>query len=159
MAKQNIKELIGKLLSDFLDENNLELWNVEFQKEGRDWFLRVFIDKKNAGDEDYVSTDDCEKVSRFLDEKLDEENPIEQNYYLEVCSPGMDRELIKPEHYRRYIGKPVDIKLYSAIDGRKNFKEVILEEFSEEKIVITEENKRIELPFEKVAKTNLSVIF
>lgn len=159
MTKQNIRKLIEELISEFLNENGLELWNVEFQKEGRDWFLRVYIDRKNPEEGEYISTDDCELVSRFLDERLDEEKPIEQNYYLEVCSPGMDRQLIKPEHYERYKGHPVDVKLYSAVEGRKNFKEAVLEDFTEETLVIVADGKRIELPLDKVAKTNLSVIF
>lgn len=159
MAKVNIKNLIEEITSEFLAENSLDLWNVEFQKEGRDWFLRVYIDKLNPAEGEYISTDDCELVSRFVNEKLDELDPIEQNYYLEVCSPGMDRQLIKPEHYERFKGSLVDVKLYSAVDGRKNFKEVTLEELTEGSLVVTVDGKRTELPLDKVAKTNLSVVF
>lgn len=159
MAKQNIRKLVEDITSEFLAENGLELWNVEFQKEGKDWFLRVYIDKSGPAGDEYISTDDCELVSRFLDEKLDEENPIEQNYYLEVCSPGMDRQLIKPEHYEKFRGYPVDVKLYSAVDGKKNYIEVILEDRTDDTLTVTSDGKKIELPLEKVAKTNLSVIF
>ncbi|MBR1993470.1 MAG: ribosome maturation factor RimP, partial [Firmicutes bacterium] len=74
------------MMADFLAAEGYELYNIEFVKEGKDWFLRVYVDM--ASGEGYIGTEDCEKVSRFLSEKLDEEDPIEQNYYLEVSSPG-----------------------------------------------------------------------
>ena len=80
MAKKKIKEIIEEIAFDFMTDNGLELYNVEFLKEGRDWFLRVYIDKQEAAEDDYVDTDDCEKVSRFLSEKLDELEHNEQNY-------------------------------------------------------------------------------
>ncbi len=95
MAKKKISELVKELTGDFLLENGLELYHCEFVKEGRDWFLRVYIDKHDP--DSYVSTDYCEMVSRFLSDRLDEEDPIAQNYYLEVSSPGMDRILYEPE--------------------------------------------------------------
>lgn len=158
MAKINIRALVAEMSADFLAEHKLELYNVEFQKEGRDWFLRVYIDKPE-GTEGYISTDDCELVSRFLSEKLDEADPIEQNYYLEVSSPGMDRALITEEHYRRYAGQLVDVKLYSGIDGKKTYRGT-LKGLKDNILTIEEQNGRIvELPFDKVAKTNLAVIF
>lgn len=158
MAKINIKTLVAEVSTGFLAENNLELYNVEFQKEGRDWFLRVYIDKPE-GIDGYISTDDCELVSRFLSEKLDEKDPIEQNYYLEVSSPGMDRALITKDHYRRYAGQFVDVKLYSGINGKKAY-HGILKGLEDNILRIEEENGNIaELPFDKVAKTNLTVIF
>ena len=93
MAKKKIKDIVAEELEDFLKENGYELYNVEFVKEGKDWFLRVYIDKVPAADapeeENYISTDDCETISRYLSERLDETDPIPQNYYLEVSSPGL----------------------------------------------------------------------
>ena len=157
MAKINIRTLVSEMSADFLAEHNLELYNVEFQKEGKDWFLRVYIDK-SEGTEGYISTDDCELVSRFLSEKLDEADPIEQNYYLEVSSPGVDRALITEEHYRRYAGQLVDVKLYSGIGGKKTY-QGILKGLNENILTIEENGKTVKLPFDKVAKTNLAVIF
>ena len=104
-----VVSLVEDLTAEFLKENDLTLWDCEFVKEGRDWYLRVFVDRTDG---EYVSTDDCEKVSEFLSEALDERDPIEQNYYLEVSSPGMDRELVKPEHFRACIGQEVEVKTY-----------------------------------------------
>ena len=95
MAEVKITELAETILSEFLSQNKLELYNVEFVKEGKDRFLRVYIDKAQDAEDEYVDTDDCELVSRYLSEKLDEEDPIEDNYYLEVSSPGLERTLFR----------------------------------------------------------------
>ena len=164
MAKKKITDVVAELSGDFLAENGYELYNTAFVKEGRDWFLRVYIDKLQATDQEepqYVSTEDCEKVSRFLSEKLDEADPIEQNYYLEVSSPGMDRPLIKPEHYERYVGEEVEIRLYKAIDGVKNIHGV-LERFDKDSGALTvtaEDGKSYDLTLAEIAKANLAVVF
>ena len=168
MAKKKITDVVTELAGDFLTENGYELYNTEFVKEGRDWFLRVYVDlaqpdKENQADGEeprYISTEDCEKVSRFLSEKLDEADPIEQNYYLEVSSPGLDRPLIKPEHYARYVGEEVEVKLYKAIDGVKNLQGV-LESFDAESgaVVVTVDGKTYELTLADIAKANLAVVF
>ena len=159
MAKKKIKKIIEEIAAGFMEESELELYNVEFAKEGRDWFLRVYIDKISAEEEEYVSTDDCEKVSRFLSDELDRLDPIEQNYYLEVSSPGMDRELITERHYEKYTGRLVEVKLYKGIDGKKVF-EGILEGLEDGNVVIKDENdKKWMFPLDQVAKTNLAVVF
>lgn len=159
MAKKKIGEIVEELLQDFLKENNYELYNTEFVKEGRDWFLRVYIDKVTEEEGVYINTDDCEKVSRYLGEKLDQEDPIAQNYYLEVSSPGMDRPLLKEEHYQRYTGHMVEVKLYKGIDGTKNI-EGILEGLQDGVVtIIDEKEKRWELPLELISKTKLAVVF
>ncbi|MCI9596056.1 MAG: ribosome maturation factor RimP [Firmicutes bacterium] len=159
MAKKQVKEIVEELLRDFLAENGYELYNVEFIKEGRDWFLRVYVDKLQNKDESWISTEDCEKVSRFLSEKLDETDPIPQNYYLEVSSPGLDRALLKEEHYIRFTGEHVEVKLYEPVDGRKRI-EGILEGLKDETVLVTDEqNKTWKLPLRQIAKTKLAVVF
>ena len=158
MAKIRIKELIAELLSEFLEQNGYELYNVEFSKEGKDWFLRVYIDRMedSAGG---ISTDDCEKVSRYLSAKLDELDPIEQNYYLEVSSPGMDRALLKDSDYVKYAGRFVDVTLYQGLNGKKTFYGKLTGILEGNLVLIDEKENRIEIPIEKVAKTKLAVIF
>ena len=162
MAKKKITEVVAELAGDFLKENGYELYNTEFVKEGRDWFLRVYVDLVQTDEDEprYISTEDCEKVSRFLSEKLDEADPIEQNYYLEVSSPGLDRPLVKPEHYARYVGQEVEVKLYKAIDGVKNLQGV-LESFDAESgaVTVTVDGKTYELTLADIAKANLAVVF
>ena len=156
MAKKKITVLADELLSGFLQEEGLELYHSEFVKEGRDWFLRIYIDKPEG--EGYIGTEDCEKVSRFLSEKLDEADPVEQNYYLEVSSPGMDRELIKPEHYRRYVGSEVEIRLYKGKDGTKNIQGVLQEMDGDSIKVQDHDGKEWHLQLAEIAKAKLAVI-
>ena len=156
MAGKKVKDIVAAELEGFLSENGYELYNVEFVKEGRDWFLRVYIDLPDP--DEYVGTEDCEKVSRYLSEVLDEKDPIAQNYYLEVSPPGMDRALIRDEDYDRYAGRQVEVSLYSAINGRKKL-EGTLKGLEGDEIVITDDSGEIRLPREKVAKTKLAVIF
>ena len=166
MAKKKITEIVEEITADFLVQNGLELYNSEFVKEGKDWFLRVYIDKlpKEGADgnveEEYVSTDDCESVSRFLSAELDRLDTIEQNYYLEVSSPGLDRALLKEKDFIRFCGHMVDISLYKAIDGKKAYQGTLKRLTDDNKIVITDEKgEEIEFPREQVAKTRLAVIF
>lgn len=180
MAKKKITDLIEEISADFLASNGLELYNTEFVKEGKDWFLRVYIDKlppeetasaaadtdgapeqeaEAAGKTQYVSTDDCEKVSRFLSAELDRLDPIEQNYYLEVSSPGMDRALLREKDFIRFAGEQVDISLYKAVDGRKNYEGTLLG-LKDGNIVIRDgSGAELAFPKEQVAKTKLAVIF
>lgn len=157
MAKLQIKELVRELSEEFLKENDLELYNVEFQKEGKDWFLRIFIDKVQG--EEYVGSDDCEKVSRFLSGELDNLDPIEQNYYLEVSSPGMDRQLLEQKHFDRFAGKLVEVKLYKGLDGKKLYQGILKGLIDGNVVIINEDEEELSFPLEQVAKTNLAVVF
>lgn len=158
MAKKKIKETVEEILTPYFAERGLELWNVEFVKEVKDWFLRVYIDKSSHTEGDYVSIQECEDVSRYLSEALDKEDPIEQNYYLEVSSPGLDRELITEEHYRRYFGSVVEMKLYKAIDGKKEIS-AVLDDMDGDKYYLTvDDGSKIEVEKSQVAKTRLAVI-
>lgn len=156
MAGKKVKDIVAEELEGFLEDNGYELYNVEFVKEGRDWFLRVYIDLPDP--DEYVGTEDCEKVSRYLSQVLDEKDPIAQNYFLEVSSPGLDRQLLKDEDFTRYAGRPVEISLYSTIEGRKKF-EGTLKGLEGDEIVIEDDGKELRLPRDKAAKTKLAVIF
>ena len=96
------------------------LWDVEYVKEAGEWFLRIYIDKEGG-----VSINDCEAVSRPLSDALDEADPIEGSYTLEVSSAGADRVLKKPEHFAQFTGSEVDVKLYRAREGRKELTGVL----------------------------------
>ncbi|HWQ79203.1 MAG TPA: ribosome maturation factor RimP [Anaerovoracaceae bacterium] len=158
MAKLKITELVAEALEGFLTKNGYELYLVEFIKEGKDWFLRLYIDRtedSNGG----IGTDDCEKVSRYLSARLDELDPIEQNYYLEVSSPGMDRALLKESDYTRYAGRYVNVALYQGLNGKKTYFGKLEGLKDGNLAIIDEKGNRIEIPMEKVAKTRLAVIF
>ena len=94
-----------------------ELWDVRFEKEGADWFLRIFIDKEGG-----VSIDDCVDMSHAIDKPLDEADPIEQSYCLEVCSPGLERDLKRDDHFVKSLGKKIMVKLIRPVDGQREFK-------------------------------------
>jgi len=114
MAK--VTDLTAQLAAPIAQEQGCTIWDVEYVKEAGTWFLRVFIDKEGG-----VSINDCEAVSRPLSDKLDEVDPIEGSYVLEVGSAGADRVLKKPEHFAAFVGSEVDVRLYRPIEGKKEF--------------------------------------
>ena len=114
MAK--VTDVVAQLALPVVEAAGCSLWDVEYVKEAGQWFLRVYIDK-----EDGVSIEDCEAVSRPMSDKLDEVDPIEGSYTFEVSSAGADRVLKKPEHFAQYQDAEVEVKLYRARDGRKDF--------------------------------------
>ena len=120
MAK--VTELVAGLAAPIAAEHGCSLWDVEYVREGGEWFLRVYIDKAGG-----VSINDCEAVSRPLSDALDEADPIEGSYVLEVSSAGADRALKKPEHFQQFLGTEVDVRLYRPLDGRKEYTGVLKE--------------------------------
>ncbi|MBQ3970021.1 MAG: ribosome maturation factor RimP [Clostridia bacterium] len=108
----NTVETVTQLVKPIVEGFGLELWDVRYVKEGAQWYLRIFIDSENG-----ISIDDCEKVSRAIDAPLDEADPIDGEYCLEVCSPGIERELVKDEHFLAYIGADVMVKMIRPIEG------------------------------------------
>ena len=115
MAK-NIESLAQKLLLPILDEAGFEFVDLEYVKEGKDFYLRAYIDKEGG-----ININDCESVSRAFEEKLDEKDFIKDAYILEVSSPGLTRPLKKERDYIRNMGKPVEIRLYGPKNGQKEF--------------------------------------
>ena len=114
MAK--VTERTAELAAPIVAAAGCTLWDVEYVKEAGEWFLRVYIDKADG-----VSINDCEAVSRPLSDALDEADPIEGSYTLEVGSAGAERALKRPGDFQRFLGSPVLVKLYRAREGRKEF--------------------------------------
>lgn len=119
MAKKkqgkNTVEIVRDIAKPIADSLGLDLWDVRFIKEGTQWYLRIFIDKKEG-----ISIEDCEAMSRAIDKPLDDVDPINQSYCLEVCSPGIERELVRDEHFERFIGADIKIRLIRAnSEGKK----------------------------------------
>lgn len=111
-----ITERVWAIAEPVVNGFDLRLWDVEYVREGADWFLRVYIDKDGA-----VDINDCEKVSRALDPILDEEDPIPDSYTFEVCSAGCERVLKRPGDFMQFLGSQVLVKLYRPRDGRKEY--------------------------------------
>ena len=151
MAKPNNTEAkVLPILEPIIAEKGLELVDLEFVKEGVNWYLRVYIDKDGG-----VNIDDCEAVSRALEVK----DPIEQAYILEVSSPGIDRPLKKDADFVKYQGEIIDVKLYKAQDGSKQYQGKLLG-LEDGVLSIEEENGNV-VKFEQkdTASVRLAVIF
>lgn len=119
MAKRkqgkNTVEIVRDIAKPIADSLGFDLWDVRFIKEGTQWYLRIFIDKEEG-----ISIEDCEAMSRAIDKPLDDADPINQSYCLEVCSPGIERELVRDEHFERFIGADIKIRLIRAnSEGKK----------------------------------------
>ena len=109
-----ITDLTAQLARPVAEEHGCSLWDVEYVKEAGSWYLRVYIDKETG-----VSIDDCEAVSRVLSDLLDEADPIQEPYTFEVSSAGGRPGPEKPEHFQAFLGAPVDVKFYQAVNGQK----------------------------------------
>lgn len=114
--KGNIASRVSELVKEAVEECGCTLWDVEFVKEGPDHNLIIYIDKPEG-----ISLDDCEMVNDAVEPIIDEADPIEGSYYLEISSPGLERELKTAEHIKAFIGERVIVKLYAAKDGKKSF--------------------------------------
>lgn len=126
----NIEEKIEKLTSKTINDLGYELYDVEYVKEGKDFFLRIYIDSEKG-----IDLDDCEKVSNLVNELLDKEDYIKEQYFLEVSSPGVERVLRKDKHLKDNIENEIQIKLFKPIDGQKQYKG-ILKDFNDDYITI-----------------------
>lgn len=111
-----ITDIVTEIARPAVEQNGCELWDVEYVSEGGQWYLRVYIDKAEG-----VSINDCEAVSRAIDPILDEKDPIASSYIFEVSSAGLERVLKRPEHFERFMGENVEVKLYKPQDGSKLF--------------------------------------
>ena len=152
MAK--VTEITQALAAPIAEANGCTLWDVEYIREAGSWFLRVYIDKPGG-----VSINDCEAVSRALSDALDEKDPIEGSYTLEVSSAGADRVLKKPAHFAFCMGSQVDVKLYSPRDGKKEFTGILSGYRPDGGVILTISG--VELAFEKkeAAQVRLHVDF
>ncbi|MCM3600152.1 ribosome maturation factor RimP [Robertmurraya korlensis] len=150
-------EVVEQIVEPIVNDLNLELVDIEYVKEGKSWFLRVFIDKEQG-----IDIEECGMVSEKLSEKLDELDPIPYNYFLEVSSPGAERPLKKQKDYEKAVGKNVHIKTYEPIDGEKIFEGVLTNYTGDNltvEVKIKTRKRTIEIPIEKVASARLAVTF
>ena len=158
MAKEDISGKVSGMLTPFLEENDLELYKVEYKKEGPAWVLRVLLEKPADSDNEYVSIDECEKVNGWLSGFLDKEDIIERSYSLEVGSAGLDRELIKESDYVRFAGRTVEVRTYGQINGSKEH-EGVLRGKEDGVVTIETDDGELAIPADKISKINLAVVF
>ncbi|NLB37407.1 MAG: ribosome maturation factor RimP [Clostridiales bacterium] len=123
MARSNggsTVEKVWDIAKPVADSLGLKLWDIRFLKEGASWYLRIYIDKDGG-----VSIDDCENMSRGVDKPLDTADPIEQSYYLEVSSPGIERELTRQEHFKLCMGQKIKLRTIRPHNNKRDFSGVL----------------------------------
>lgn len=153
MAQNKVAVKIEEMVAPVAERMGVELVDVEFVKEGGRWFLRIFIDKPGG-----VGLDDCQAVSEQVDRLLDEKDPIEHSYTLEVSSPGIERPLKKQSDYERFKGHLVSITTYAPLNGQKRFTGH-LTDASQSGIVLDIKGSQMNIPMEQVASARLAVEF
>lgn len=157
MPKERVTDIVEKMALPILHEAGLELVDVEYKKEGSNWFLRVYIDKPGG-----VDIDDCSRVSEHLSDELDAVDPVPTAYFLEVSSPGAERPLKKPSDFEKTLGQYVHVNLYEPISGQKNF-EGMLTAFEQDTLEIEYDRKgvkqTVQVPLNKVASARLAIQF
>ena len=153
MAKKDYEERTEKLLEPIAEDSGVSIYDVEYVKEGEDYYLRAYIDKEGG-----VTIDDCETVSRALSDALDKEDYISDAYILEVSSPGLGRTLKKERHFLNSIGQEVEIKTYKPIDGTKEFTGV-LKGYEDKKAIVSTDKGDMEFSMDMIANARLTVDF
>jgi len=138
------------LLKPVVEALGFEFWGLEYIAQGKNSVLRVFIDSPNG-----IHVDDCAQVSRQISGVMDVEDPITSEYNLEVSSPGVDRPLFTLEHFSRYVGEFVDVKLRYAFEGRRKFKGKLVGIEDDEDIVVHVDDHEYLLPIDAIDKANL----
>ena len=152
--KKSIESTIEELVQPIIDSNNFELVDVEYVKEAGEYYLRIFVDKEGG-----ISLNECEVVSRALSEILDIKDPIKDNYYLEVSSPGLDRPLKKDKDFVRYQGRDVEIKLYKPLNGSKQFEGELVGLTEDKNIKVVIDDEEVEFNKKDVALIRLAIKF
>jgi len=136
MKREEVERFVEKAVEKIIQDTELELVDVEYVRE-REWYLRIFLDKTGG-----IDLDDCQFVSKLLSDTLDREDPVKENYLLEVSSPGLDRVLKKDKDFTRYAGSLVDIRFFKTLDGKKVIVGKLIEKNDDEQILIEVDEKQ-----------------
>ena len=148
-----VTELVKSLAEPVVQANGCELWDVEYVREGSEYFLRLYLDKEGG-----VDINDCEAVSRAMDPILDEADPISTSYHFEVCSAGLERALKRPGDFARFMGSPVTVKLYKPRNGLKEIP-AVLRGYEDGKVTVEAGKETITSEKSEVALVRLRVEF
>lgn len=147
MANKNIEEKVEQLIESEIKALGYEIYDVIYEKEAKDFYLRIIIDSPNG-----ISIEDCEKVNNEINDLLDEADYIKEQYFLEVSSPGIERNLRKEKHFLNSINKKIIVKLYNKAENGKKEIEGILEEYNKDYIIINMDENKI-----KIDKKNIGL--
>ena len=145
MSISNIETKVENLLQNIIENIGYELYDVQYVKEGKDFYLRIVIDK-----EDGIDLNDCEKVNDAINDILDEADYIKDQYFLEVSSPGLERTLRKEKHFQSQIGNEILVKLFRPLDKKKEFIG-ILKNYSEDELILEQEDEEIKIEVKNIA--------
>ena len=146
MASKNIEEKVELLLAEKINNLGYEIYDVMYEKEAKDYYLRIIIDKIEG-----ISIEDCEKVSNEINDKLDEADYIKEQYFLEVSSPGLERTLRKEKHFLKSIDAKILVKLYNKAENGKKEIEGILKEYNKEFLIIENDENKIKIDNKNIA--------
>ena len=153
MAKRRIEHIVEELAVPIIERSGCELVDIEYVKEGRNWYLRVYIDKREG-----VTVEDCQKVSESLSDLLDRVDPIDHSYILEVSSPGVERPLKTQRDFDHFVGREVSIRLYSPLEGKKEFTGV-LEGLKDGIVTVETPEGKLRFQRERIASARLAFKF
>ncbi|MGM9584763.1 MAG: ribosome maturation factor RimP [Faecousia sp.] len=148
-----VTELVAEFARPIVEAQGCELWDVEYVREGSEYFLRLYLDKEGG-----VDIDDCEAVSRAVDPILDEKDPIPGSYHFEVCSAGLERVLKRPSDFQRFLGSPITVKLYRPRNGLKEIP-CVLKGYDAGKLTVEAGKETITFEKSEVAQVRLRVEF
>lgn len=148
-----ITQTVAALAKPIVEARGCSLWDVEYVREGADWFLRLYLDKEGG-----VDIDDCERISRAIDPILDEKDPIPESYHFEVCSAGLERALKRPEDFARFLGSPVTVKLYRPVNGLKEIP-AVLRGYEDGRVTVDTGKETVTFEKSQVALVRLRVEF
>lgn len=148
-----VTDLVKSLAEPVVQAHGCELWDVEYVREGSEYFLRLYLDKDGG-----VDINDCEAVSRAMDPILDEKDPIPTSYHFEVCSAGLERALKRPGDFARFLGSPVTVKLYKPRNGLKEIP-AILRSYEDGRVTVEAGKETITFEKSEVALVRLRVEF
>ncbi len=148
-----VTELVAQFAKPVVEANGCELWDVEYVREGSEYFLRLFLDKEGG-----VDINDCERISRAMDPILDEKDPISTSYHFEVCSAGLERTLKRPGDFERFMGSAITVKLYRPRNGLKEIP-CVLKAYHDGRITVEAGKETITFEKSEVALVRLRVEF
>ena len=148
-----VTELVAEFARPIVEAHGCQLWDVEYVREGSEYFLRLYLDKEGG-----VDINDCEAVSRAVDPILDEKDPIPGSYHFEVCSAGLERVLKRPADFQRFLGSPITVKLYRPRNGLKEIP-CVLKAYDEGKLTVEAGKETIVFEKSEVAQVRLRVEF
>ena len=148
-----VTELVASFAKPVVEAHGCELWDVEYVREGSDYFLRIYLDKEGG-----VDINDCEAISRAMDPILDEKDPIAESYHFEVCSAGLERTLKRPGDFERFMGSNITVKLYRPRNGLKEIP-CVLAGYDNGAITVTAGKETITFEKSEVALVRLRVEF